>query len=366
MGVAPSSPADLSPGLRLVSASSADAEALLGQMFLSRSVRDRVELFSREEGPVLLTGESGTGKTSVARVMHGLSPRQQSPFVQVDSATLSGDTLMSILFGHEKGSFTGAVSGRKGLLFTANGGTVFLDDAQTLTLEAQHKLLGVMETGEYRPLGSDKTYRTDVRFMVAFSEQISRLYREGKLSPDFIARLAGFHIDLLPIRSSVLYMRRAIDATLKELDIPRDHLSDGAEEALSLHPFCGNFRELQSVLKTAYVLSNRQWIESTHIVEALRSSVTILLNLTPSSSSLPPPLSLEEGLSQAKKDLIIRALRWTRGHKTQAAKILGVNPRTLFRFLQDDPIDLAALMEGDTDSEVNPSLESPETPPAEG
>ncbi len=282
---------------------------------------------------VLITGESGVGKELVADALHELGSRSKGPFVKVHCAALSASLLESELFGHEKGSFTGAVAQKKGRFELADGGTIFLDEIGEIDGATQVKLLRVLQEKEFERVGGEKPVTVDVRIICATNRDLLKEIEKGTFREDLYYRLNVVHLDVPPLRERKddipLLMTSFLTLFNKENDKSLEGFSNGAKKALLSYDWPGNIRELRNSIESAVVLSRSSVIE----VEDLPPSVRL--------ADTSAQLSLEVGitLAEAEKQLIISTLAQCGGNKTRAAEVLGIGRKTLHRKLQEYQID---------------------------
>jgi len=285
---------------------------------------------------VLIQGETGTGKELAARALHEESSRREGPFVALDCGALAENLLESELFGHEKGAFSGADRKKEGQLSMARGGTLFLDEVGNLPLGLQAKLLRVLQERQVKPVGAEKAFPIDVRFIAATNVPLEEEAKSGRFRQDLYYRLAEFTLDLPPLRErrsdiSLLAARFTQEASL-ELRKNVGSLTPGAMELLSTHAWPGNIRELRNVIRQSVLLAPG--------VELDEKSVRVFLgkNLnqpTPGPVEVPltPGLSLkkiaEQAVESAEKQAIRNALRSTDGNKSKASKLLKTDYKTL-------------------------------------
>jgi DNA-binding NtrC family response regulator len=280
-------------------------------------VRSLVEEVAPTPATVLLTGASGTGKELVARAVHALSPRRKGPFVAVHCAALAESVLESELFGHEKGSFTGASVTRKGRFELADGGTLFLDEVGEIPLSVQVKLLRALQERTFERVGGSRTLWVDVRVVAATNRDLRAELAGGRFREDLYYRLNVFPIalpDLARRPEAIEPLARRFAAKFAAvLGKPRPEFTPAAVQALLGHPWPGNVRELQNVIERAVILASER-IEVRH------------LHLDgPAGSD-----SRDEGLLKAsERQAIETALARVGGHRGRAAKLLGISRRTL-------------------------------------
>ncbi|MDY0289111.1 MAG: sigma-54 dependent transcriptional regulator [Sphaerochaeta sp.] len=282
---------------------------------------------------VLITGDSGVGKELVADAIHELGNRSKGPFIKVHCAALSESLLESELFGHEKGSFTGAVTQKKGRFELADGGTIFLDEIGEINASIQVKLLRVLQERSFERVGGEKPITVDVRIVCATNRDLLKEIEKGNFREDLYYRLNVVHLDVPPLRERKddipLLMTSFLSQFNQENGKSLEGFSNEAKRALLSYDWPGNIRELRNSIESAVVLSRSSVIE----VEDLPPSV----RLTDKSAQL----SLEVGitLAEAEKQLILSTLVMNGGNKTRAAETLGIGRKTLHRKLQEYHID---------------------------
>jgi transcriptional regulator with PAS, ATPase and Fis domain len=309
---------------------------------VSRSARmnavlDRATAASRSDTPVLIVGETGTGKELIARAIHANSRRGRCHFVPINCAALPRDLIESELFGHRRGAFSGAGSDHPGLFVSAHGGTVFLDEIGELPIEAQAKMLRVLQDGEVRAVGGLESRRVDVRVVAATNRSLAEM-REGRMRPDLFYRLSVLVIEIPPLRDRRDDLPLLIGhflASMRERGVRGvDGIDAGALELLADYPFPGNIRELENLLEGLSVSlpPGRTTIDADQVRGWLRRSGD---SGNRSSDATRVPLKLAELEAWA----IAEAMRQAHGNKTTAAHILGISRDTLYRKLRE--IDLA-------------------------
>ncbi|MDR0779211.1 MAG: sigma-54-dependent Fis family transcriptional regulator [Pseudomonadales bacterium] len=294
----------------------------------NRLVRD-ITRVGPADAAVLLWGESGTGKELAALAVHRASARRHKAMVTLECAGLTETLFESELFGHVKGAFTGAVNHKQGLAEAANGGTLFLDEIGDVPLELQVKLLRLLETGAYRPVGSNQALRTDFRLICATHKDLRTLVAEGRFRQDLYYRINVFPIRLPTLRERIEDLPLLVDTMLRRL-YP-DYGYTCTESALALlrqQHFHGNVRELRNLLARAAVLSNTNVIDQQVITECLSID----------SRDAHPAPTLEEpfvGLREQEQRYLRRLLVYCGGDKEKAAATAGISVRSLYRKLQD-------------------------------
>ena len=294
---------------------------LIGDSVAMHDVRDMIDKVARSQAPVHISGESGTGKELVARLIHDSGPRADGPFVPVNCGAIPAELVESEFFGHRKGSFTGAVSDKIGLMQSADGGTLFLDEIADLPLAMQVKLLRVIQENTVRPVGSSKEEPVNARILSATHKNLSKMVAAGEFREDLYYRINVIELHVPALRDrgeDVLLLARFI---LRKLDESAT-LDAEAERALVSYGFPGNVRELENMLERAVTLCSSGQITSSDL--HMRTS--------PSSESGPQPqanVKLGDQVEDVQRQAIVEALEKTRYNKTAAAKLLGLSFRQL-------------------------------------
>jgi len=298
----------------------------------SKAMRDVYAFVSRVAGrdsTVLISGESGTGKELVARAVHVNSPRADKPFVAINCAAITETLLESELFGHERGSFTGAVSQKKGKLEVAEGGSVFLDEIGELAVPMQAKLLRVLQEREFERVGGTRPIKLDVRLIAATNRDLKEASRTGAFRPDLYYRLnvVSLHMPALRERREDIPLLAAFFAAQYGEKVKRrvTGISPEARACLQRYDWPGNVRELENAIERAVVLGATELI----LPEDLPDSV-----LEETAAAGEPVSALHDGIQKAKIELIERAIEQANGNYTDAAKLLGVHPNHLFRLVR--------------------------------
>ena len=299
---------------------------LLGTSTAMRNMRDMIARVARSQAPVHIFGESGTGKELVAKLIHESGPRRDGPFVPVNCGAIPTELMESELFGHKRGSFTGAVGDKKGLIQFAEGGTLFLDEIADLPLHMQVKLLRVIQEKAVRPVGEQREVAIDVRFLSATHKNLAQLVAEGKFREDLFYRVNVIELRVPSLRERPEDVPELADAVLRRLSrrmkIVVPPIGKDALAALENYAFPGNVRELENILERAITLRTGGEI----------SAGDIQLRSTPDSlteTNAPAGAPLGDHLEDIERDAILKALEQTRYNKTAAAKLLGMSFRAL-------------------------------------
>jgi two-component system response regulator PilR (NtrC family) len=303
---------------------------LLGRSRAMEHLRELIERVSRSQAPVHICGESGTGKEMVAQLIHNAGARRDGPFVPVNCGAIPTELMESELFGHKKGSFTGAVTDKQGLIPSAEGGTLFLDEIADLPLHMQVKLLRVIQEKSVRPIGESKEIPTDVRILSATHKNLSALVAEGKFREDLFYRVNVIEIRVPPLRERLDDIEELVESVVaklgKQMKNPSLRVTPAAVQALKEYAFPGNVRELENVLERAATLCAAGAIDAADL--QLRARKPQALDV-PSSTSVAPGEKLGDALEDIERDAIVRALEQTRYNKTKAAALLGMTFRSL-------------------------------------
>ena len=305
-------------------------DSILGE---SKVLKDAVSLAQKVSGtdvPVLLTGETGTGKEVFAQAIHYSSKRARQNFVAVNCSSFSKELLESEMFGHKAGSFTGALKDKKGLFEEANNGTIFLDEIGEMAFELQAKLLRILETGEYIKIGDTKPTRVNVRIIAATNRNLSQEIVAGRFREDLFYRLSVFQIHLPPLRERVGDIRLLAKAFIKsfaeQLARPVVEIAPAFLEALDSQPWKGNIRELRNVIERSMIVC-----ESGHL--DIADLPFDIQNAHYEHSNDSSPGSFE--LSAMERRHIARVLEYTKGNKTEAARLLKIGLTTLYRKIEE-------------------------------
>lgn len=309
---------------------------LLGESPEIEHLRRQARKVARSQAPVYISGESGSGKELVARLIHDNGPRRDQPFVPVNCGAIPEELMESEFFGHRKGSFTGATENKDGLFQAAHGGTLFLDEVADLPLPMQVKLLRAIQEKRIRPVGAQEEVAVDVRILSATHRDLASLVEEGLFRQDLFYRINVIELRVPSLRERPadipLLARHILGKLASDYELPPADLSDDALAALQAYPFPGNVRELENCLERAFTLSEGDVIEREDL--QLRGGPS--MDTTGSTDDLPPvpgegdeTIDLETYLESIERRTIEKALEQTRWNKTAAAKRLGVSFRAL-------------------------------------
>ncbi len=315
-------------------------EGMLGESPAMHKVFDLVRRVAPTEGTVLVTGESGTGKEMVVQAIHRLSPRRERPLMTCDCTALAPTLLESELFGHVKGSFSGAIATKKGLFEVADQGTVFLDEVANLSLEIQSKLLRVLETKRVRKVGDTEEHGVDIRLIAATNRPLAPLVRVGTFRADLYYRLNIVPIHLPPLRQRrediPLLVTAFAERFCRRMGVAVRRFCPEALGRLTAYPWPGNVRELRNIVERLAILSDGECVEARHLPAEI-------VDCTPLPGSEPLPQTWAE-FKRMKKEIetaavrglerrfLISALQRAGGNISKAASLVGIH-RTNFHIL---------------------------------
>ncbi len=311
---------------------------LVGRSPQMQKVFDLVTKVAPTDATVLITGPSGTGKEVVARTIHDLSHRASAPFVAVNCGAITATMMESELFGHEKGSFTGAGGRHRGYFEQADGGTLLLDEVTEMPPELQVKLLRVLETRSFRRVGGEETISVNVRMLAATNRDPEKALAQGKMREDLYYRLRVIRIGLPPLARRQGDVRILADHFMEEMNRESDsdkRLAESTYELLESYSWPGNVRELKNALQSAYILSDEK-IEPDHLPLELPDEVVAALAASPEGADAGPTIPIRVGatIADAEKRLIMATLEKVDGNRTRASEILGVSVKTLYNRLK--------------------------------
>ncbi|MGB5834950.1 MAG: sigma-54 dependent transcriptional regulator [Thiohalocapsa sp.] len=315
---------------------------LLGTSRQMRDIRTIIAKLARNQAPVFISGESGTGKELAARLIHEQGPRADKAFVPVNCGAIPTDLVESELFGHRRGSFTGAVSDKQGLFQAADGGTLFLDEIADLPLPMQVKLLRAIQQKSVRPVGAELEIPVDVRIISASHRDLKVAVESGAFRQDLFYRVNVIDLDIPPLRERPedidVLATHILERIAADAGSPPKRLSDDARKALSRYRFEGNVRELENILERATALCDDGLLQAENL--RLRQSEMPSGSQAPATQDEQSPDSphaadtsvdrpLEAQLGEIEKQAIREALDSTHWNRTAAAKLLGMTPRSL-------------------------------------
>ncbi len=301
-----------------------------------------IQKLGRTQSPVLLLGETGTGKEVVARAIHHVSP--SGPFVPIDCSALVGTLMESELFGHERGAFTGAVAAKLGLLEVAEGGAAFFDEIGELPLRLQVKLLRVIQDKEIRPVGSVTRRKANFRVIAATSRDLAREVERGRFRRDLYYRLNVVALRLPPLRERREDIPALVDQFLAQYG-SRHCLSPEVLEALMAYDWPGNVRELENCIERMVAINSGPVLHVADLPSSLQTSRHALqaeqflrragaAPLPPDQPPVVPPAPAVPTLEETERQAILQALTHTQGDRAQAAHLLGIGRTTLYRRLK--------------------------------
>ncbi|MGW8324157.1 MAG: sigma-54-dependent transcriptional regulator [Desulfobacterales bacterium] len=307
-------------------------DELIGQSPPMRKLIDRLQRVADTETSILITGETGTGKELVAQALHRRSRRQKGPFVAVNCAALPDALLESELFGHKSGAFTDAKTEHKGLFFQANGGTLFFDEIGDFPLTLQPKLLRSLEERRVRPIGGTSEIAFDARIIAATNRDIETAVEENRFREDLYYRINVIQIDLPPLRERgtdiLLLAQHFVEQFAIRSDKQIAGISNSASEKLLNYTWPGNIRELRNIIERAVVLTRYEKISVDDLPEKIRNYKTSqFLVGSDNPSELVP-------IQEVEHRYILHVLKTVGGNKTLAARVLGLDRKTLYRKLQ--------------------------------
>lgn len=334
---------------------------ILGTSTAAQSLMRQVDLVAQTNYSVIIYGESGSGKEAVARMIHDKSPRANMPFVAMDCGAIPKELANSELFGHEKGSFTGAIGQKIGLFEMANGGTLFLDEVANLSYDVQISLLRVVQERRLKRIGSNKEINLDVRIIVASNERLSEVARKGKFREDLYHRFNEFSIEVPPLRERKADIMLFADFFLTQASADLGRKMTGfepeVEKIFQGYPWYGNVRELKNIIKRAALLSDADIVqvkglpfevvnhdkltfnmqdnevEPVHQTEETQP-VRLPVTLLPITQHNATPFNLKSAAQDAEYEMIMQTLQQVKYNKSKAAEALGIDRKTLYNKLK--------------------------------
>ena len=307
---------------------------IIGSSASMRNIFTQIIKVASTDSTVLISGESGTGKELIASAIYEHSRRNGRPFVKINCVAIPEGLLESELFGHERGSFTGATEQKKGKFEIANNGTIFLDEIGDMPLATQAKLLRVLQEKEFERVGGTNLIRVDIRFIAATNKKLPEMIKKGTFREDLYFRLNVFSISIPALRERKEDIPLISNYFLESLPKPAK-LSTSALQELIGYSWPGNIRELRNILEQASILSENGIIELHHLPGALlkQNSQSVVNNLS-------DDMALDAKLELMEKEIIIAALKKTRGIQVKAANILGINQRSLWHRIKKYNIEI--------------------------
>jgi len=282
------------------------------------------------DSSVLIIGESGTGKELIANAIHYNSPRASRSFIKVSCASLSEGIIESELFGHEKGAFTGAITSRKGRFEMAHQGTLFLDEVEDIPPSTQIKLLRVLQEGEFERVGGNKTLKVDIRIIAASNRDLQEAVKRGTFREDLYYRLNVVNIKIPPLRERKedipFLVNFFIEKFNQKYQLKVKGISQRALNALMDYTWSGNVRELENTIESSLVVNNPEVLDIQHLPQEIRDF-----------KERPEVIYLKIGtkLEEVEREMILQTLKATKGNKLRAAKLLGINVRTIHRKIEE-------------------------------
>ena len=320
--------------MKSASVSKSDSEcsfdSILGQSDCMKRAISLAEKVSKTDVPVLLTGETGTGKEVFAQAIHNNSGRSKKPFVAVNCSAFSKELLESEMFGHKAGAFTGAVKDKKGLFEEANNGTIFLDEIGEMAFELQAKLLRILETGEYIKIGDTKPTHIDVRIIAATNRNLPAEIAAGRFREDLFYRLSVFQVHLPPLRERTgdikILAESFVRSFSEKLSHPVNRIAPAYLEALCQQPWKGNIRELRNVIERSLIVCEGDRLDVDDLPLEIQNS-----HYEKSDEGMPGSFEL----SAMERRHIARVLEYTKGNKTEAARLLKIGLTTLYRKIEE-------------------------------
>ena len=316
-----------------------------------REVMAQVEHVAASETRVCIRGETGTGKELIARTLHDKSPRRAGPFISLNCAAIPAELMESELFGHEKGSFTGAAGRHVGKFEQAHRGTLFLDEIGDMPMPMQAKLLRVLEEGEIERVGGERPFSVDVRVVVATHRNLEEQVRQGTFREDLYHRVFVFPIVLPALRERREDIRVLAEHFVKQLD-EQNHwkpktLSAGAVEALERYAWPGNVRELRNVIERVLLLATGDTVEAATVERALPQGAGAAIGATANSGAADATGALAQRVEAFERETLLAELKKNRHHMTNTAKALGLERSHLYKKCQQLGIDLRSVRQAE-------------------
>ncbi len=307
---------------------------ILSRDHAMRAIFNSIESVSETRATILIQGESGTGKTGLARAIHQSSSRADRPFVEVNCGALPDNLLESELFGHVRGAFTGAVRDREGKFEQAHGGTIFLDEIACASLELQVKLLRVLQDKIFERVGDGVTRTADVRVIAAANRSLQEEVKAQRFREDLFYRLNVVHFEIPPLRErpgdALLLAEHFLDHFSKEYERPSTHFDEPVRQLIARYPWPGNVRELENSIERAVLLADGETITTTALALDSPEEEALTTEALIEFGEHGPIIPLKKALEGPEKRIIERALALNSGNRNETAAALGVNRTTLF------------------------------------
>jgi DNA-binding NtrC family response regulator len=314
-------------------------EGMIGKSAGMAGVYTLIKQVAGLDVPVLITGESGTGKELVAKAVHRLSNRRNETFIAINTGAIARDLIESELFGHEKGSFTGASSRKMGKFEAASEGTLFLDEVSTMNTNTQVSLLRVLETKKFQRIGGTSTIKSHARIIAASNEDLEKMIQIGEFRRDLYHRLNVFRIDLPPLRDRPedipLLVNHFVCRYAKEFGKQIALFSDEAVKVLEGYEWPGNVRELENVIMRLCITTQKEEIAADFIPAIMEGADPIAESHSESHNKDSVEVKVGTQLVDAERELIIKTLEKLNGKKGEAAKVLGISRKALYNKIKE-------------------------------
>ncbi|MEO6253366.1 MAG: sigma-54 dependent transcriptional regulator [Ferruginibacter sp.] len=314
-------------------------EFLEGRAAATKDLYKQIDLVAPTNFSIILYGESGTGKEVIAKTIHEKSNRRGKPFIAMDCGTLSKELAGSELFGHMKGSFTGALADKEGHFELADGGTLFLDEVGNLSSEIQASLLRVIQERKFKRVGGNKEMEVDVRIIVASNENLLEAYRKGKFREDLYHRFNEFSINLPPLRSRkediVLFADFFLAKILAEMNKKLDGFDDEVLNMFKAYSWPGNLREFRNVVRRCALLTDKGYITAASLPFEISSPRHVAVPVATTPAPVPISLDLKDSASKAEYETIMHVLKEVNFNKSKAAEVLQIDRKTLYNKIKN-------------------------------
>jgi DNA-binding NtrC family response regulator len=314
---------------------------LVGRSPAMQDVYDKIARVAPTEATVFLQGESGTGKEVVARTIHDLSRRRRAPFLAINCGAISPNLIENEMFGHERGSYTGADRQHKGYFEQADGGTLFLDEISEMPMELQVRLLRVLETGTFMRIGTSRSTDSDVRIIAATNRDPREAVRSGKLREDLFHRLNVFPLEIAPLRvrggDDIELLATRFLEEMNQACGTRKKFAAGAVSLMRQHPWPGNVRELKNYIHRVFIMAGEEGLQGPAPETEIMTTQTTMQATSTSTSHNAPVITVPLGtpLSVAARELILSTLEHCGGERKRTAEMLGICTKTLYNRLRE-------------------------------